>query len=331
MRTVASWESLAVAGVTVHRDWLLVNSIFLGILMYCVFFFIHVSIHGKPQAETPKLESMDVRVSTDLSDADVRAVFGESVMLSRVAAFTWRSGRAVANLLYLSYNAFKTGKTLNTQRAWNLECKIVAYGEGVFALAFFFTILTNLIRPSKEVGVNQGRLNVRGALSALANFSILKCIPLVNPAKAMEVMSKLQATRYGPGFFLYAAAACYLILIMLPLALMAVLVKVSQLHFITQAVQWTPWDYFAFAFFINALAGIPGNVDHDRISAMFRLINAAEAETFERRYMLKVAEQLADSYGDWIGIVMLITMSPTDVCQLLNKGNRTQPLPEPTD
>lgn len=48
---------------------------------------------------------------------------------------------------------------------------------------------------------------------------------------------------------------------LIPLALMAVLVKVSQLHFVTNGTPWTLQDYWTFVFFINAMAGLRGDIE----------------------------------------------------------------------
>lgn len=93
---------------------------------------------------------------------------------------------------------------------------------------------------------------------------------------------------------------------------MAVLVKVSQLHFVTNGTPWTLQDYWTFVFFINAMAGLRGDIETERLKLLF------DGQQEHYNFKAKVAERLVYhcDYGFWTGFVLFVTMSSAEFAQM---------------
>ncbi|CAK9079504.1 unnamed protein product [Durusdinium trenchii] len=151
-------------------------------------------------------------------------------------------------------------------------------------------------------------------LTRSANFSALKSLPLVNPVTAWETVNDTHR-RFSktPGSaFCLVWTIVNVVFCLIPLALMAVLVKVSQLHFVTNGTPWTLQDYWTFVFFINAMAGLRGDIETERLKLLF------DGQQEHYNFKAKVAERLVYhcDYGFWTGFVLFVTMSSAEFAQM---------------
>eukprot|EP00438_Fugacium_kawagutii_P011041 Skav217108 [mRNA] locus=scaffold1627:105176:105859:- [translate_table: standard] len=154
------------------------------------------------------------------------------------------------------------------------------------------------------------------------SFSALRALPMANPMNAMDAIAVAKTTK-GLGF---ALAVGLMYSVTVPVAIMAVLVKLYQVDFATETIidQWTLFDYLAFAAFINNLAGLRGDITSGKKQAIMATRDSKDPEAFLKVWEGNLATTLQEVYGTSLGLVILATVSVEDLCQLLNPSLRPQ-------
>ncbi|CAE7303054.1 unnamed protein product [Symbiodinium sp. CCMP2456] len=326
------------------RDELLVETLeaavlLLGILGICLICMLVAAKNAAAeeqfdfvQSHFGELEVLHCQLSTEVSDADVRAAVDDPFAWGQLLAFGWLLLRALGNLALVIYAAATLAER-EPHKPWDLERHIVAYGEGLSALVnlmycFGFLILW--------VTVSDDRIPVclaRGihCFRLASNLSSMRLLTLANPAVvwtgAKQIltkepcMAKLQSMGSWKAFasrVIIYTYVCVLIPVLLSIALMAVLVKVSEFAFITLGERWTPPDYVRVVLFVNSLAGLRGDVDLQRRFTILSMFDDGEKAVFAR-FQDKLAGQMVSSHGRLGGIVAFSNMSADQIIKILKK------------
>lgn len=83
-------------------------------------------------------------------------------------------------------------------------------------------------------------------------------------------------------------------------------------------MNWTPAHYFTFGLFINALAGLRGDMEHQKLVNVFALLGGPRA------FHLKLASQLLDLHQSRLkALIVFHTMTAEQKIELLRKEPAT--------
>jgi len=108
----------------------------------------------------------------------------------------------------------------------------------------------------------------------------------------------------------------FLLAICVPTAILSIMIKVAQVDFITEKIywDWTIWNWFALAGFINNLVGLFPNKDEIQIDAIFLFIDADDIESNEK-WHAALGDVLQYRRGK---LILMSCLSAKDVGLLLN-------------
>ena len=222
--------------------------------------------------------TLECHLSTEITKEALKECCGDDLTWRQWLSFAWSVVRAFGNLGLLIYT-WLIIKPLQKDKPWDLEKHIVVCGEGLVSATILGVLIVQsfaLVYQREDPKFFAKHLVISKNLISLgANFSFLKFLPIAQPEAAwklmFQLMEKLDLGKVveitGPikiGVSLYAIAILEMILFV-GLALMSVSIKVSQLGFISAGVYWTPTHYLAFGLFINALAGLRGDMEKERL------------------------------------------------------------------
>ncbi|CAK9103202.1 unnamed protein product [Durusdinium trenchii] len=200
--------------------------------------------------------------------------------------------RAVANLTVLIYSAWRLPPR-NPSIDWNLSKYCLAWLEVPVAMLFGLSTISALLRslPPNTADRNQKLRMFSQFVYVTGRFSALSGLPYASPMKILkevqlhhnrflhevalekhqedncasrvststEAISKMLTPWHYVKLFFRIVGFCFTSLILLVTAAIgAVLVKLSQVAFVTSRPwsQWTFYEYVQIAAFINALAGL---------------------------------------------------------------------------
>ena len=264
-------------------------------------------------------EELDCHLSTEISDADVAQLSEGSPTWGQLLSFAWTSARSVANLAFLSYTAY-TGSPPQENKPWALERKIVTQSEGIVASTLLAALTGSCawacLGPIAKVA--DAFWNFKTIVTMGANFSFLKCLPLANPIMLwgqvkkfpeVQVYIKLQTMRTPAklGVFVVTCALGAMLWIFLAsVAMLSICIKVAKFGFIAEGMPWTFRNYLDFVFFVNALTGLRGDIETQRLNVIFGAMDATKSPKvgFEK----KLAAKLLTIHGRFAGFVSFVTM-----------------------
>lgn len=101
-------------------------------------------------------------------------------------------------------------------------------------------------------------------------------------------------------------------------ALMAVLVKVSDFSFITLGEKWAPPDFVRVLLFVNALAGLRGDVELQRRNTILNTFDDGDKEV-RIRFHDKLATRMVNSHGRLGGAIAFTTISTDQIVKILKQ------------
>jgi hypothetical protein len=138
-------------------------------------------------------------------------------------------------------------------------------------------------------------------------------------ASPFNAMNEILETYRNKGLAMAAVSFLHLSFFA-PVAVMAVLVKLSQVDFATETIvdHWTPFQFLAFAAFINNLAGLRGDISKERKLAIFKSQDSRDPEAVLDVWEKQLGTTLQKLYGFLPALVLIGTLSVDDVCHLLN-------------
>ena len=225
--------------------------------------------------------TLECHLSTEITEEALKECCGDNLTWGQWLSFAWSVVRAFGNLGLLIYT-WLIIKPLQKDKAWDLEKHIVVFGEGLFSATILGVLIVQyfaLVYHREDRKFFAKHLVIsKEYISIGANFSFLKLLPLAQPEVAWKFMFQVSATarkdllgkveEEATGLLIKIGFYAYVILAMIllvSLALMSVSVKVSQLGFISHGMYWTPTHYLAFGLFVNALAGLRGDMEKQRL------------------------------------------------------------------
>ncbi|CAE7600086.1 unnamed protein product [Symbiodinium sp. CCMP2592] len=317
------------------RDVLLLRALVLALLLlaffstcfYCLF-PIAVFRDGRNMSDEQERQ-VEVRccLSTDINVADVKRICEGSPTWYQFLRFTWIMGRAVANSGLLFYTVW-TLRPLEKKTPWDLETQLVTFGEGICAGALLSVMLALFLHFLCR-GDTSSCLNVCEFAIHAGRFSALQMLPLGNPAVLLSHLKNYSRDRIvqplrakGTPAALGAVVAYYAILAvtataLFSLAIMSVCVKVAKLRFIAEGVPWTPRNYIDFVQFVNALAGLRGDIEQSRLRIIFDVMD----ETTYRGsfFQEKLVDKLSSLHGRFTTLVLFTTLSSIDSVNLMRR------------
>jgi len=269
--------------------------------------------------------TLECHLSTEITKEALKKCCGDDLTWYQWPSFAWSVVRAFGNLGLLIYTWWII-KPLQKDKPWDLEKHIVVCGEGLFSailLGFLIFQYFVLVCARDRMLLAAYLVLSKNFISIGANFSFLKSLPLAQPEAAWKHMSQvigkwkvnLRKVAEIPGLkigmYAYMILVCILIV---SLALMSVSVKVSQLGFISHGMYWTPTHYLAFGLFINALAGLRGDMEKERLVSTLALLGGVRA--LEK----KLAYQLLDLHQSRLkALIAFSTMTSEKCIELLKK------------
>jgi len=268
----------------------------------------------EPSNETLKLPQPDL--SDAVSPEDLKLVFGKVPSYMRILDFLVILVRFAGNIAFISYNFLNLPPRDPNERL-NQAKHIVTWVEFPVAMLMAFLSVTGLL--GWIVGKKVCGMWLCKILKGTGQFSVLLCLPLANPMKMIDRMNKTRKR-----IFIFFGLV-YILFV--PTSILSIMIKVAQVDFITEKIywDWTIWNWFAFAGFINNLAGlVPDNV-FIQIDAIFRFITANNPAESRIRWLRALGDALRKQYG-WRGLILMSSLKAEDVGILLNKSIRPESL-----
>ena len=224
--------------------------------------------------------TLECHLSTEITKEALKKCCGDDLTWRQWRSFAWSVVRAFGNLGLLIYT-WLIMKPLQKDKPWDLEKHIVVCGEAFFSATYLGALIfwgfALVYHREDRMLCAAPLVMLKTSISIGANFSFLKALPLAQPEAALnlmfQVMGKWQVylrkveeiAGLKIGLYAYLSLVCILLV---SAALMSVSVKVSQLGFISHGMYWTPAHYLAFGLFINALAGLRGDMEKQRLVGM---------------------------------------------------------------
>ena len=269
--------------------------------------------------------TLECHLSTEITKEALKKCCGDDLAWYQWPSFAWSVVRAFGNLGLLIYTWWII-KPLQKDKPWDLEKHIVVCGEGLFSATFLGALIfwgfALVYHREDRMLCAAPLVMLKTSISIGANFSFLKSLPLAQPEAAWKLMFQFVGQEHLRKFCditglikigLYAYVILGVILLV-SLAMMSVSVKVSQLGFISDGMYWKPKHYIAFGLFINALAGLRGDMEKQRLVSTFALLGGARA--LEK----KLAYQLLDLHQSRLkALIAFSTMTSEQCIELLKK------------
>ncbi|CAE7829247.1 unnamed protein product [Symbiodinium sp. CCMP2592] len=224
--------------------------------------------------------------------------------------------RGICNISFIVYN-FVTVPPRNSEEHLNMSKHIVAWLELPICIGFAFALHQVFLvavfgRPRAAALLSS---NVRSC----ADFSLIRVLPMANPLTlAKHIRPILQN-----GWYWMALGQFLVTLWLLPAAVLCVVIKVEQVDFIATLPipEWSPWEFFALAGFINNLSGIRGDTDLLKMYGALRLRRGTEENEAQLRVHLvqwrrELVEFNSSLFGFFAAVGIDLSLSADDICKL---------------
>jgi len=261
-------------------------------------------------------------------DSNIEGVFGfvsgsrhwgmraVKVFLLFARAMT-NAGAAVVNFMDLPTRA--PAAPLNQAK------HIIAWVEFPWIMLLLLSVLLNLVRLGN--GNQAVLIPAVENLKKASRFSVLQSLPLAHPVNAFTKFLDIK-DHYGQAF---AWSFLLSLLFLVPTAVLSVLVKVSQVSFVTESIYWN-WevtDYIQLAGFINNLTALLPEEDSIKTDSLldYVIVPAADAESDHRLagdvaafWLSDLANKLMEQYGLRNGFIMFATLTSQEVGRILKES-----------
>lgn len=265
-------------------------------------------LHNIEPPRVPKHDSIDAK--------DLRSIFGTKTDPIRIATFAFTLAKVAVNIAFIMYN-FNTLPPRDPDKRLNQAKHMVTWFE--FPMLCILASCTLIFIPSAIVDQSPRYLLVVGRhLQLIGSFSALGSLRHANPIRAMdEILRKKREDGIGVAF-VQGILWC----VFVPMSILAVMVKIAQVDFVTEVIWWH-WDWIDYARlfgFINNLAALAPSQENIKISATCDFIkpNTPLLETEWRKHIVNM---LVSSWGLY-GFIVYATLTSGDFNKLLNERNR---------
>lgn len=230
----------------------------------------------------------------------------------RVAQFLILLGMAALNVTFVTSNFLSLPKRDPAETA-NMSKYFVAWLESPMVICFGCLTMALFMHAACSGADVAGMVK---CLRFTGSFSALRTLQMASPFNAMN---EILETYRNKGLAMAAVSFLHLSFFA-PVAVMAVLVKLSQVDFATETIvdHWTPFQFLAFAAFINNLAGLRGDISKERKLAIFKSQDSRDPEAVLDVWEKQLGTTLQKLYGFLPALVLIGTLSVDDVCHLLN-------------
>ncbi|CAL1137772.1 unnamed protein product [Cladocopium goreaui] len=230
----------------------------------------------------------------------------------RVAQFLILLGMAALNVTFVTSNFLSLPKRDPTETA-NMSKYFVAWLESPMVICFGCLTMALFMHAACSGADVAGMVK---CLRFTGSFSALRTLQMASPFNAMN---EILETYRNKGLAMAAVSFLHLSFFA-PVAVMAVLVKLSQVDFATETIvdHWSPFQFLAFAAFINNLAGLRGDISKERKLAIFKSQDSRDPEAVLDVWEKQLGTTLQKLYGFLPALVLIGTLSVDDVCHLLN-------------
>jgi len=178
--------------------------------------------------------------------------------------------------------------------------------------------LIKFIQLKRKQGARDICGKMRYAWSMGGKFSALLSFRYINfETSASDYKRSKKERGFGVAVSLIVTRLCF----WMPLAAFALLIRVKQVSFVTHDLWWD-WTFVQWVHlggFLNNVAGICPNQAQVKINMLFdyfdRDVQRGDA------WMSELMEKLMERSG-FHGLLVFLTVTPEDVCKLLNANNR---------
>ena len=277
-----------------ERDLLLVETLLDAVLLVLILYLILACMilaakradvaEGQSEFahELGELQVLHCPLSTEVTEADVRAAVDDPFAWGQLLRFGWFVLRPLGNLALLIYTAATLARW-QPHKPWDLERHIVICGKGLAAMVSLSLLLAFVLKSAVlSLSKFPDTLLATTAVCRLASsLSSLRLLTLADPVATWTWtkqvlmknpgMIKLQGNAIACSLLVLGLMgswkafsarvmiymfACTLIPTLLCFALMALLIKISDFSFITQGDKWAPPDFVRVLLFVSALAGL---------------------------------------------------------------------------
>ena len=230
----------------------------------------------------------------------------------RVAQFLILLGMAALNVTFVTSNFLSLPKRDPAETA-NMSKYFVAWLESPMVICFGCLTMALFMHAACSGADVAGMVK---CLRFTGSFSALRTLQMASPFNAMN---EILETYRNKGLAMAAVSFLHLSFFA-PVAVMAVLVKLSQVDFATETIvdHWSPFQFLAFAAFINNLAGLRGDISKERKLAIFKSQDSRDPEAVLDVWEKQLGTTLQKLYGFLPALVLIGTLSVDDVCHLLN-------------
>mmetsp|Transcript_12523 Transcript_12523/g.24413 ORF Transcript_12523/g.24413 Transcript_12523/m.24413 type:complete len:349 (+) Transcript_12523:71-1117(+) len=269
----------------------------------------------------PKELFMEPQVPSELGldEDNLSSVFEAEPSLLRCAKFAACLAQACGNVAFITWVFFTLPPRSPTERlnqakhlvSW-FEFPITCAVASLLLILIPFVCLTGKKNQSTVIAKN---------LTNMRRFSVLLSLPLANPIKAFD---GFQQVKKKEGFLPAAGTLLYTMAIM-PVAVMALLVKVSQMAFVNEKIYWD-WelgDWLRLAGFANNVISIIPPTGSQYITGVFQFLRMQEP-VLQDKWERALGQSLGETRGVFVAVVIMSTLSAEDVCKLLNICNRVE-------
>ena len=278
---------------------------------------------GACAALTPKVEDAELshegKEKYGTSAKAVRDTFSKRKYWFAKSLFLLAQG--IINAAFILHNLV-TLPVRDPEELFNQSKHLVIWVEFYLEMLFVTQLLMGLIVLLCGKGNSKLPLPCASELAVycaknaglVANFSVLKSLPKANPMREFqEVATEMHARGCKA-----AVAVVVENLILVCLAIVAVLIKITQVDFVInkEAYQWDLGEVLAVAGFINNLAGLYRDSDA-RMQAVFQVLDDSDSEHLMHKWKLNRSSTLRELYGGPVAFAIMCTLSVDDVCQLV--------------
>lgn len=233
----------------------------------------------------------------------------------RVAQFLILLGMAALNVTFVTSNFVSLPKRDPAETA-NMSKYFVAWLESPMVIGFGCLTMALFMHAACSRQEAPALVGMMKCLRFTSRFSALLSLQMASPINAMN---EILETYRNKGLAM-AAVSFLRVSFFAPVAVMAVLVKLSQVDFATETIvdRWTAFEFLAFAAFINNLAGLRGDIAKERKLAIFKSQDSRDPEAVLEVWEKQLATTMMKLYGFTPTLVLIATLSVDDVCHLLN-------------
>eukprot|EP00931_Biecheleriopsis_adriatica_P059557 TRINITY_DN35652_c0_g1_i1.p1 TRINITY_DN35652_c0_g1~~TRINITY_DN35652_c0_g1_i1.p1 ORF type:complete len:366 (+),score=34.63 TRINITY_DN35652_c0_g1_i1:88-1185(+) len=263
------------------------------------------------------VESPDVPADSGLSRETHEVVFKDEIGAVRVLKCLGLFGRIVVNVTFIAYN-FYALPTRDPKERLNQAKHIVTWVEFPMICLMALTVcVCTLCLCFSGNGRNLGTAVTYLQLSS--SFSVLQSIALANPMRFISTMSDTRKTMGNLGLL----AKFLTTLFFAPVAVMSLLVKISQIDFVTEELysEWTITEWARLCAFVNNVAGLIPPQEAAGMEGVLEYVGNGR-QHFALKWKSRLAQGLCETFGTAKAFVLYATLTKTDVNRCLNTKMR---------